>query len=92
MRVLAALLLAVAIARAESPPPVQPPPVVQPPPALAPLRPAPEEPAVKPVWKRPWLWLTACGVAGVLATGIALGTIYGGPERDPEPTFRIPGN
>ncbi len=53
----------------------------------------PEEPAQpRPLHKRPWLWITLAGTAAVLAAGIALGTIYGGPDRDPEPRFRGFGN
>jgi hypothetical protein len=86
MRCLIALLFLSAIVRAD-PPPAEP----APPAAIAPPPPA-AEPAPKPVWKRPWMWIALGGVAGVLATGIVLGTLYGGPERDPEPTFRAIGN
>jgi hypothetical protein len=54
--------------------------------ALAPVEPAPEAP--KRLVKRPWFWIALGGAAAVIATGVALGVVYGRP-RDPNATFGV---
>lgn len=74
-----ALLLAAAPARAQEP--GQPP---QPPPAASRLvTPPPEEPAPRPLYKKPLFWVVLTSGLAVVATGVALGVVYGSAEHDP---------
>jgi tetratricopeptide (TPR) repeat protein len=47
---------------------------------------APPPPAARPVVKRPWFWAVLVVGAGAVATGVALGVVYGHP-KDPTPSF-----
>ncbi len=84
---IALLLVAALAARARSD---EPRPTSVPPAALAPVEPAPERP--RSIARRPWLWVAIGAATAVLATGVALGVVYGRP-RDPTASFGVvPGN
>lgn len=48
---------------------------------------APLPAASRPIHKKPWFWAVVAGGAAVVATGVALGVVYGTPAQDPMPTF-----
>jgi tetratricopeptide (TPR) repeat protein len=54
---------------------------------------APPPPRRRPLVKRPWFWATLAGAAAVVATGVALGVVYGTQTRDPVATSgQVDGN
>jgi tetratricopeptide (TPR) repeat protein len=67
--------------QAKPPPPA--PPTVTPAPANIVASASPPGPR-RSIARRPWFWLTISGAAAVVATGIALGVVFG--KRDPVPT------
>ncbi len=48
---------------------------------------APPPAARRPLIKRPWFWITVGGGAALVAAGVSLAVIFGGPTRAPVPAY-----
>jgi tetratricopeptide (TPR) repeat protein len=93
-RLIAQMDVAVAEKRTQQPPTgtlpahaePSPAPIVAPPPSTtaATLTAAPPE-KPRPIYKKGWFWGVVVGAAAIVATGVALGVVYGTPKGDSTP-------
>jgi tetratricopeptide (TPR) repeat protein len=43
----------------------------------------------KPLVKKPWFWVAVIGGAAVVATGVAVGVVFGTPPKNPSSTYSV---